>query len=317
MTGANAFEALTKADLAVLDLRHETRQHPRSATFEPCGIGGHWTGTRAVSWSPAPALDTVQNGRGRLSPPLYGSLLGRDAVWRVLTDGYANHFGACDLESVRAACRGAAPEIRAAERGITTDDGFGNSFLYGMSVENQGEPMSDAVRAAWEQGIAAVCHENDWTAGHYIGHSAGTRRKVDFSSAEHTRTKAGVEGWLQLMTEIPVGPYGVTHQRFVPGFRLDDRIVDDRIGVTPAGDPWHIQLGEDGHVYCYGAVPYVGGPADDLRIAQGVYRLFGEPAEIHPVMGDRGNRHVVGYRIITDRGYPYEYTRSAPALRDE
>lgn len=110
------------------------RGRPRA--FRPTGVLMHHTGFRATGSDPAPALETVLNGRSDLPGPLCHVLIDRSGVCHVLASGRTNHAGV-------AVASGPMPA------------GDGNTAYVGIEIDYAPqEPYRQRPTA--DQGVAAV-----------------------------------------------------------------------------------------------------------------------------------------------------------------
>jgi hypothetical protein len=108
----------------------------RPWAFDPVGVLMHHTAFRATTADPAPALETVVEGRTGLRGPLCHLLVDRDAVCHVIAVGRANHAG------------------EARESGPVRG-GDGNAQYVGIEIDYAPqEPYGQRPTA--EQGVAAV-----------------------------------------------------------------------------------------------------------------------------------------------------------------
>lgn len=277
----------------------DVRVPGRPYQHEPEGLMGHWTGAGARYSSPVPSLRTVTHGRPDVPGPLYHALLGRDGVWRVVTDGYANHAGRGNASTLDAMAAGNAPLERARDRGLADEGSGGNRRTIGVSVENAGEAMPPHVEHAWIDGVAAILAAHGWGAGHFIAHSAYTARKIDFPTATNVRHHAMIAAAVRLAAELPVGPEGLTTPLIVPGFRIEERIIG--YAPAPAGGSW--LLGEDDGIYAVAGAPYYGSLREDPKRQPHIYTPIGRSSRIRA--------HDGGYVITTDRGYAYHFDQSS------
>ena len=283
----------------------DERVQGRPGTFQPGGILLHWTASRPSHRTPTPALGIVKNGRSGIPGPLYQFLLGRDGIWRWISEGKANHAGRGNMGVVERTRNGDGPSASAREVGLAdTRPSGGNTYLIGVSLENSGsEPLSPELETAWIGGVAAICDFYGWTAGHVTHHAAYTRRKADWPAMDMARFKRLLTERLELATAIPVGPHGRVEPQFNPPRRVDTRLLSWCVvenapqHVARYGTHGVVQLGEDGDIYAWSA-HYYGAPNNEILGRK--FTILGEPARVRP-------HGVGGYEVLTDLGYAYAY----------
>jgi len=119
----------------------ESRYRP--GTFSPRGVLMHHTGFKSTRQTPAPARQTVIDGRPDLSGPLCHVLIGRDGIVRLIAAGRANHAGV-------ARASGPLPA------------GDGNTLYVGIEVDYAPqdsyfqEPSVEQYQASWQAAAAIV-----------------------------------------------------------------------------------------------------------------------------------------------------------------
>jgi peptidoglycan hydrolase-like protein with peptidoglycan-binding domain len=155
--------------------------------FRPVGVMVHHTaGPRSGD---RPSLSVVIGGRPGIPPPLCNILLARSGRAHLVAALRANHAGAGSglvLDEVR---RGLSPAGDASIRRLK-DDTTGNSWFYGIEVENSGlagDPYPSAQIGALVRICSALCGAHGWSAARIVHHREWTRRKPDMSFREPIR----------------------------------------------------------------------------------------------------------------------------------
>ncbi|MBV9108402.1 MAG: N-acetylmuramoyl-L-alanine amidase [Gemmatimonadetes bacterium] len=174
------------------------RSRTREGEFNPIGIMNHHTA--CAEHGNAPSLKVCTTGRPAahgepaLPGPLCHILLGRDGTAYLIAGDRArcNHAGkgsSVVLEEVR---QGIAPPANASARGLA-DDTDGNTYFYGIEVENDGvgEAYSQQQIEALIRINAAICRWKGWTESQIIHHREWTRRKSDMSWKGDLRGEVG------------------------------------------------------------------------------------------------------------------------------
>ncbi len=284
-------ETLRTAGVTIQDQRVPPRPH----TFQPEGIILHWTASRPSRNTPAPSLTTVQHGRRGIPGPLYHWLVGRDGVWRWISDGYANHAGRGNTATLDLMAAGKGPVATARERNAPDTNGGGNRRTLGVALENSGnEELNEHLMHSWVTGIAALCRNFGWGAGHVISHAAYTSRKQDWPSQQMVRFRAAV---LEELEPVNVGPNGAQEPRFNPPVRIDARWRDWCVVENSDGTHGLVALGEVGDIYAFNT-RYNGAPNNEILGRK--FTVLGDPVRVRAVPG--------GYEVVTDLGYGYGYT---------
>lgn len=280
---------------AGFEVRDE-RVPPVRGAFAPAALMIHWT---ASTRGDLPALNTVKYGRTGLSGPLYSFLVGRAGTIAWVSEGRANHAGNGNTEQLEQAWQGKIGPDTDVFRGPDTHGG-GNSSTIGIGLENSGsEPIPEVQFEAATRLAAGLLAEYNLSAGHMLMHSQYTRRKIDLRPEQWAPFHKQVAGLMELEAKIPAGPHGYTLPEYEPPLHVDDRVVSSC--ESPAG-AW--VLTQNGYVYAFGGARYYGSVKDDARRFPEhpnhiLYDVLGTPVRIIPVG--------VGYRIVTDLGYYYDF----------
>lgn len=163
----------------------ETRGKPG---FEPNGILVHHTAGPKKGDAPSLGLcvkgriDTA-NPKNNLPGPLCHIVLARSGTAHVVAANIANHAGQGSKEVLEAVRRD-NPVTGNARTNNYQDAVSGNTYLYGIEVENSGaadDPYPEAQINALANICAALCYAHGWTANRVVHHRQWTGRKVDMS----------------------------------------------------------------------------------------------------------------------------------------
>jgi N-acetylmuramoyl-L-alanine amidase-like protein/putative peptidoglycan binding protein len=149
--------------------------------FAPIGVMVHHTAGSLQG--DRPSLRVVMDGRPGIPPPLCNILLARSGTAHLVAAQRANHAGAGSSIVLDEARRGVSPVADAVVRGLR-DDTTGNTWFYGIEVENSGlanDPYPQAQLDALVRICSALCGAHGWTASRVVHHREWTRRKPDMS----------------------------------------------------------------------------------------------------------------------------------------
>lgn len=149
--------------------------------FEPEGILVHHTA--GPKTGDAPCLQVCLAGRPDLPGPLCHIYLSRSGTAHLLAANITNHAGMGAREVLDQIRRGEPVIDNAVTHGYTDAIG-GNTFFYGIEVENSGT-KGDAYPPAQIEALvricAALCQAHRWSSGRVIHHRQWTKRKIDMS----------------------------------------------------------------------------------------------------------------------------------------
>lgn len=174
-------------------------QQRGGASFAPEGVLVHHTA--GAQGSVTRSLQTVIQGREDVPGPLCHLYIDRAGSVHTIAARRANHAGKGAQEVLDDLRANRAPTGDAAQRGLA-DSTSGNTFFYGIEVENDGvgEAYPDAVIEATARACAALCRAHGWSSSRVIHHREWTRRKIDMSYHGPLRDKVDA-----LLQQPPAG----------------------------------------------------------------------------------------------------------------
>lgn len=149
--------------------------------FDPQGIMVHHTAGPKVG--DTACLSTCIQGRPDVPGPLCNIYLSRSGTAHVLAANIANHAGKGAQEVLELVKKGEAVTGNARDHKYADSIG-GNTFFYGIEVENSGtekDPYPPAQIEALSTICAAICSSRKWSAARVIHHRQWTSRKIDMS----------------------------------------------------------------------------------------------------------------------------------------
>lgn len=149
--------------------------------FTPEGILVHHTA--GPKSGDVACLSVCVNGRPDLPGPLCHIYVARSGEVHLLAARTANHAGSGAREVLESLRRGEPVTSDASAQGYV-DSMSGNTFFYGIEVENSGtagDPYSSDQIDALVAVCAALCQAHGWSASRVLHHRQWTRRKIDMS----------------------------------------------------------------------------------------------------------------------------------------
>lgn len=194
---ADQFVSALKAEGLTVAEHDGWRTHNRDAVGSWGPVHGvvihHTAGTNS--------LPVVYNGRSDLPGPLCHSHLAKNGTVTMVGNGRANHAGTFAANAYNAMLNESATHPRP----DSAEPIDGNTYTYGLEIENLGDGKDPYPSAQYEAAVkwaAAICRHHGWTANSVIGHGEGTRRKVD-PSFSMSKFRADVAARLGTTTAKP------------------------------------------------------------------------------------------------------------------
>jgi len=118
------------------------------------------------------------NGSVELPGPVCHAFLSKQSVLSMVGNGRANHAGGFAQNAHDAVVH----ESDVHPRPDVAEPVDGNQHYYGLEIENRGDGKDPYPNAQYDRAVrfaAAICRFHHWSADSVIGHTEGTRRKVD------------------------------------------------------------------------------------------------------------------------------------------
>jgi len=168
-----------------------------SGSFNPIGVLWHHTAAKSSPTNPAPALNTVINGRSDLQGPLCHALVDYNGVFHLVSANRANHAGA-------ARASGPIPA------------GDGNTMLIGWEIDYDGvnQHMTPAQYTESLKATAAVLRQLGHDASYARGHrETSTTGKIDPSFIDLDVMRADVAALIAGGGAVPGQSYRYGEQQ--------------------------------------------------------------------------------------------------------